>query len=769
MSKTSITLIEGNSTTLTATVIPSDASDKSIKWYSNNTSVAIVNNGEVTAIAEGNAIITVESNDGGYTATCNVTVTGQNSGDDSGGADPDPDDHTKISIKVNLQEFYDWSDDEWEEQLNKSYKSNDFVGFGANFKEIKYENEWISICFDGDVTSIPSNAYATLPYATTATKIVLPNSVISIGDLAFVGTGYCNSINFPESLVDIGEHAFYNSGITDLILPETVISIGEYAFWGCTNLNSVSIPTSLDIIPNYCFGECIGLSEVTIPSSVKKIGESAFEGCNGLKMLTIGDNSTVATMEIDEDAFVDCISLTNAKIGSEVKIIEYGAFKGCNNLSKISFGDNISSGTMKIGARVFQNCSSLKEVIFGTELSEIGEYSFESCTSLESFTIPETVINIGRYAFKNCTSVKSVVIPGGVSHVEESAFENCTSLQTLTIGDDDTSHGTSISSNAFKNCSSLEKTTLNKSVILNPTNVFKSATGDIVINCNLDNCSDVFAYSQFDSVTIGSDINRIGKGTFANMKFDIINIGENVLEIGEDAFMSAEGNKVVFTSNSKLNRIKGGGFAGCKIIDLDLPESLVIIENSAFSSASINNLTVGANVKGIGYTAFFRTSGDITIKCDLSNISDDMYSEDVIHDECFIGNYFTSIRIIGNYETLPHSFISGNGADGVEIMDKFIIEGTIKKILAAGINPKRLNELHLCKSIQSIYGLFNNLLMTTEVLNVYCAPPTPPTIYDDLPFSDNTKIYVPRNSVDDYKTDENWSKFADNIIGYDFK
>ena len=298
--------------------------------------------------------------------------------------------------------------------------------------------------------------------------------------------------------------------------------------------------------------------------------------------------------------------------------------------------------------------------------------------------------------------------------------------------------------------------------------MFESATGDIVINCNLDNCSGVFADSQFDSVTIGSDINRIGEGTFANMKFDIINIGENVLEIGELAFMSAEGNKVVFTSNSKLNRIKGGGFTGCKIMDLDLPESLVIIENDAFSSASINNLTVGANVKGIGYAAFFCTSGNITIKCDLSNISNDMYSEDIIHDTCFTGNYFTSIRIIGNYETLSHSFIGGNAVDGVEIMDKFIIEGTIKEILATGINPKRLNELHLCKSIQSIYVLFNNLLTTTEVLNVYCAPPTPPTIYDDLPFSDNTKIYVPRNSVDDYKTDENWSKFADNIIGYDF-
>lgn len=75
LNKTSITLDKGKSTTLTATVKPSDASNKAVTWSSSNTSVATVNNsGKISAIGKGTAVITVKSKDTGKTATCKVTV-----------------------------------------------------------------------------------------------------------------------------------------------------------------------------------------------------------------------------------------------------------------------------------------------------------------------------------------------------------------------------------------------------------------------------------------------------------------------------------------------------------------------------------------------------------------------------------------------------------------------------------------------------------------------------------------------------------------------
>ncbi|MBO7189398.1 MAG: leucine-rich repeat protein [Alistipes sp.] len=79
LNKTSLSLKEGESVTLSCTVQPSNATDKSVRWISSNTSVASVNNnGKVTALKEGTSTITVTTNDGGYTAKCTVTVNSQN-------------------------------------------------------------------------------------------------------------------------------------------------------------------------------------------------------------------------------------------------------------------------------------------------------------------------------------------------------------------------------------------------------------------------------------------------------------------------------------------------------------------------------------------------------------------------------------------------------------------------------------------------------------------------------------------------------------------
>ena len=74
LDSTSITLIEGDKQTLTATISPSNAENQMVLWISSDASVATVKNGTITAIKPGKATITAKSDDGGKTATCNVTV-----------------------------------------------------------------------------------------------------------------------------------------------------------------------------------------------------------------------------------------------------------------------------------------------------------------------------------------------------------------------------------------------------------------------------------------------------------------------------------------------------------------------------------------------------------------------------------------------------------------------------------------------------------------------------------------------------------------------
>ena len=75
VSPTTLTLEVGKTSTLTATVTPSNATDKTVTWKSSNTSVATVSSaGVVTGVAAGTATITATTQDGGKTATCAVTV-----------------------------------------------------------------------------------------------------------------------------------------------------------------------------------------------------------------------------------------------------------------------------------------------------------------------------------------------------------------------------------------------------------------------------------------------------------------------------------------------------------------------------------------------------------------------------------------------------------------------------------------------------------------------------------------------------------------------
>ena len=59
---------------LNSTVLPPNATNKNIVWSSSNQKVAVVQNGRVTPVGAGTAIITAKTSAGGYSATCTVTV-----------------------------------------------------------------------------------------------------------------------------------------------------------------------------------------------------------------------------------------------------------------------------------------------------------------------------------------------------------------------------------------------------------------------------------------------------------------------------------------------------------------------------------------------------------------------------------------------------------------------------------------------------------------------------------------------------------------------
>ena len=105
-------------------------------------------------------------------------------------------------------------------------------------------------------------------------------------------------INMPDSLVSIGENAFYYcKKLTEIKLPEQVNNVGEGAFWGCNGLKKINIPNGLTNIADGTFHGC-SLEEIQIPSTVKNIGRSAF-AYNELNKVKI----PAQVEQIDDEAF----------------------------------------------------------------------------------------------------------------------------------------------------------------------------------------------------------------------------------------------------------------------------------------------------------------------------------------------------------------------------------------------------------------------------------------------------------------------------------
>lgn len=181
------------------------------------------------------------------------------------------------------------------------------------------------------ITNLENGRTSILDGATNKiTKVVIPDSVTTIGDGAFDTCTALTSINIPNSVTSIGGGAFsYCTALTSIEIPNTITSIGLGAFQNCTALTSINIPNGVKSIENSAFNNCRGLTSVNIPNSVTTIGDSAFAYCLGLTSVNIPNSVT----NIDNYAFYSCTELKSINIPSSVTTIGNEVFVYSTNLT----------------------------------------------------------------------------------------------------------------------------------------------------------------------------------------------------------------------------------------------------------------------------------------------------------------------------------------------------------------------------------------------------------------------------------------------------
>ena len=182
--------------------------------------------------------------------------------------------------------------------------------------------------------NVPSSGYSVFTNNNLSGKLIIPDTVTSIGLGAFFDCTSLESVTIPDSVTSIGDYAFRNcSSLTSINIPNSVTKIDSCIFSGCTSLTSVTIPDSVTSISGGMFENCTSLESVTIPNSVTSIGDWAFRNCKSLTSINIPNSVT----KIDDWAFRDCKSLTSINIPNSVTKIGGNAFMRCTSLKSITY------------------------------------------------------------------------------------------------------------------------------------------------------------------------------------------------------------------------------------------------------------------------------------------------------------------------------------------------------------------------------------------------------------------------------------------------
>ena len=300
------------------------------------------------------------------------------------------------------------------------------AAYALSKKNNSFYNNGYGLCYtyadrDGSVTGL-----ALLKYAGTEAEVRVPDGVTELLYLSF-----CS-----------------NSAVTSVILPETVVKIGEKAFSECKNLTSVTLPQGIVEIQSYAFSVSPKLKVIDIPDGLQKAARLAEDnvqfrcsfGSSAAFALSKGGNSFCAgdfqmRYLFDDEGNRNGLRLnkylgTDAEVTVPEEVTETGsAFKDCKTVTKVV----LPAGLTKLESNIFSGCTALKEIAIPEGVTSIGNGAFRDCEALTELALPQGLKKIESYVFIGCTGLSYIDIPDGVETIDGHIVNEPTQLR-CTLG-----------------------------------------------------------------------------------------------------------------------------------------------------------------------------------------------------------------------------------------------------------------------------------------------------------------------------------------------
>ncbi len=406
-------------------------------------------------------------------------------------------------------------------------------------------------------------------------KVTLPASLTSVGTDAFASSGI-TTLEYAEGTVTA--HLTYAKKIVNLVLPSTLVTIPDNAFVDCTRLAKLTLPANVQSIGSSAFANCTALTQVSLSEHINSIGAAAFQNCSSLATLIFPTYMTLSGINWDkffaQDTFSGCTKLENIHI-PEPATWNYifahqrsNPFTGSHRLYygglplttlNADFGCDISN-------YAFQNCKELKKVNVTSSVTGIQDYAFQNCPDLETVEMGSGVGFIGSDCFQGCTSLTAVRIGSGVKTIGKNAFYGCINLNTVLMGGSETTIGPS----AFEGCSAMKNLRLPSTVKSIGQRAFYDCKmlGSITIPAGV---SQISSYTftnclELTSVGMSDAVKTLGSYAFQNCKrLKAINIPDATTSIGDYCFDKCDSLKSVYVG-SGLRSLGTNSFANCKLL-----------------------------------------------------------------------------------------------------------------------------------------------------------------------------------------------------------
>lgn len=229
-----------------------------------------------------------------------------------------------------------------------------------------------NVTFSSTMKYFTNNPFSTIfqrtPWIDNQGDFLIINNIL----VAYIGRG--PEVVIPHGVEHINGNAFEFSSVRKIIIPDTVRSVGDWAFNACGSLEEIKLPNTIRSIGESAFFGCNALKEITIPDGVKELPDSMFYSCSSLERVILP--STITT--IGESAFWDCTSLTEINLPDTIRSLGTHAFEGCKALKEITIPD----GVEELPYELFCFCTALQRVNLPSTIERIESRFFYECPKL---------------------------------------------------------------------------------------------------------------------------------------------------------------------------------------------------------------------------------------------------------------------------------------------------------------------------------------------------------------------------------------------------